>query len=117
MTRTTQQVFDSHREAIETGDMEKLMADYADDAILLTLYGAFVGKENIQKGFFEYQFSQHPNLRIDFEKTAVEGDLFLLQFSGESDVATVSHGVGVLIIRDGKIQRQGEWFILVPKEG
>lgn len=117
MTRTTQQVFDSHREAIETGDMEKLMGDYADDAVLLTLDGAFVGKEAIQKGFFEYQFSQHPNLRINFEKTAVEGDLFLLQWSAESDVATIPHGVAAFIMRDGKIQRQGEWFRLVPKEG
>ena len=37
MARTTQEVFDSHQQAIETLDFEKLAADYAEDAILLTL--------------------------------------------------------------------------------
>jgi ketosteroid isomerase-like protein len=115
MARTTQQVFDAHREAFEPINLEKLMADYADDAILLTLDDAFVGKEAIQ-GFFENIFESFPNLKVSFEKTAVEGDIFLLQWSGESDVATFPHGTAAFIIRDGKIQRQAEWFIVVPKE-
>jgi ketosteroid isomerase-like protein len=116
MTRTTQQVFDSHRDAIETGDFERLIADYADDANLLTLDGAFVGKEGVAS-FFAGAFESFPGLRISFEKTAVEGDTFLLQWSAECDVGTFPHGVAAFIIREGKIQRQAEWFIFVPKEG
>jgi hypothetical protein len=116
MVRTTQQVFDHHKAAIQSGDLALLVADYADDAILLTLDGAFVGKEAIQ-GFFENAFESFPNFKILFGKTAVEDDTFLLQWSGESDVATVPHGTAAFIIRDGKIQRQAEWFIVVPKEG
>ena len=114
MARSTQQVFDHHREAFEPINLENLMADYADDAILLTLDGAFVGKEAI-RGFFGSIFENHPNLKISFEKTAVEGDIFLLQWSGESDVATFPRGTAAFIIRDGKIQRQAEWFTVVPK--
>jgi hypothetical protein len=115
MTRTTQQVFDAHREAFKPINLEKLMADYADDAILLTLDGAFVGKEAIQ-GFFQNVIESFPNLNISFEKTAVEDDTFLLQWSGDSDVATFPYGTGSFIIRDGKIQRQAEWFTVVPKQ-
>jgi hypothetical protein len=114
MARTTQQVFDSHQAAFEPINLEKLMADYAHDAVLLTLDGAFVGKEAI-RGFFEYMFNSHPHVRISFERTAVEGDTFLLQWSGESDVATFPRGTAAFIITDGKIQRQVEWMEIVPK--
>ena len=114
MARSTQQVFDHHREAFEPFNLEELMADYADDAILLTLDGAFVGKEAI-RGFFGGISENHPNLKISFEKTAVEDDIFLLQWSGESDVATFPRGTAAFIIRDDKIQRQAEWFTVVPK--
>ncbi len=117
MTRTTQEVFDSHREAIETLNFEMLMADYDDEAILVTLNGSFLGKEAIQRGFFEYMFSQFKNPKITFENIAVEDDIVLIQWSAEAVEATIPYGVGVLIIQDGLIQRQGEWFHIVPKEG
>jgi hypothetical protein len=116
MTRTTQQVFDDHRKAIEAADLGLILADYADNAILLTTDGPAVGKEAI-RGFFENAFKSFPNLKITFDRTAVEDDLFLLQWFGDSDVATIPHGVAAFIIRDGLIQRQAEWFTVVPKEG
>jgi hypothetical protein len=82
---------------------------------MLTLDSAFVGKQAIQ-GFFENAFKAFPNFKVSFDKTAVEGDIFLLQWSGESDVATFPHGVATFIVRDGLIQRQTEWFVAVPKE-
>jgi ketosteroid isomerase-like protein len=115
MTRTTQQVFDAHRAAFEPINLEKLMADYADDAVMVTLDSAHVGKGAIQ-GFFENAFKAFPNLKVSFDKTAVEGDTFLLSWSGESDVATFPHGVATFIVHDGLIQRQIEWFVVVPKE-
>lgn len=117
MTRTTQEVFDSHREALETLNFEQLMADYADDAILLTLNGSFIGKESIGVDFFQNILTQFSNLKIAFEKTAVEGDTFMLQYSAEADEATVPLGTASFIIQDGKIQRQVEWFEIVPREG
>ena len=109
MTRSIQQVFDSHQQAFETNNFEQLIGDYADDAVLLTIDGAFVGKEAIA-GFFQNAFTQFPNLKINFEQTAVEGDLFLLQWSADSSAMRMPVGVGVLHIKDGFIQRQAEWF-------
>ena len=115
MARTVQEVFDHHQAAIENGDMVALMEDYADDAIMLLLDSVAIGKEAIL-GTFKYLFESFPGVKIAFEKTAVEGDLFLLQYSADSDVATIPHGVATFIIQDGKIQRQTEWFVMVPKE-
>lgn len=115
MARTTQQVFDDHEAAFQSGDMAQLMADYADDAVMLLLDNVAVGKEAIQ-ALFESLFKGFPGLRVSFEKTAVEDDIFLLQWSGDSDVATLPHGVATFIIQNDKIQRQTEWFVVVPKE-
>ncbi len=60
MSRTPQEVFDSHKEALETGNFEMLAVDYADNA-------------------------------------------------------SIPHGAAFFIIQDGLIQRQGEWFTIVPK--
>ena len=116
MARSTQEVYDHHQSAFNPLNLEKLMEDYADDAILLTLDDEFVGKEAI-RGFFENAFEAFPNLTISFEKTSVVGDTFLEQWSGESDNATFPHGVATFNIQNGMIQQQTEWFVTVPKEG
>jgi ketosteroid isomerase-like protein len=116
MARTSQQVFDAHQRAFESGDLDMLMADYADDAIMVTLDGTAIGKQAI-RGLYESWFTTFPNLTISFEKTAVEDDFVLLQYSGDSDVATVPHGAATFLIREGLIQRQTEWFVLAPKGG
>ena len=117
MTRPTQEVFDSHREAIETSNFEKLAADYAEDAILVTMDGSFIGRDAILNGFFKTIFGQYPDAKINFEKTVVEDDVCLLQWSVEASNATIPRGTAVFIIRDGLIQRQGEWFEVLPTEG
>jgi ketosteroid isomerase-like protein len=117
MTRTTREVFESHREAIETLNFDKLAGDYAEDAVFVTLDGSFVGREAIMTGFFQTVLAQYPDLKINFEKIAYEGDVCLLQWSGEASAATIPVGSAVFVIQDGLIRRQGEWFQLVPKEG
>jgi hypothetical protein len=53
MNRTTEDVFNYHKEAIAPLDFEKLAADYAQDAVLVTLEGSFKGPEAIMKDFFQ----------------------------------------------------------------
>jgi ketosteroid isomerase-like protein len=115
MTRSTQEVYESHKEAIETLNFEKLAGDYADDAILVTMDGSFKGKEEIMTGFFQAIMAQFPDMKINFEKVVIEEDVCLLQWSAEASAVTVPIGTAVFIIQDGLIQRQGEWFQMVPK--
>ena len=117
MTRSTEEVYNSHKEAVETLDFEKLAADYADDAILITLDGAFVGREEIMTGFFQTILAQFPDVKISFDEVAIEDNVCLLKWSAESSAVTVPAATTVFIIEDGLIQRQGEWFQIVPKEG
>ncbi len=115
MSRSAMEVFESHKEAIDTLNFEQLAADYAEDAILLTLDGAHHGRDGILTGFFQAIFSQFSNPKIYFNKVVAEDDLVLLEWSAEADNASVPYGSAVFLIRDGMIQRQGEWFNVVPK--
>ena len=117
MSRSTREVFDSHQEALETGNFEQLASDYAEDAMLVTMDGSFVGRVAIMKDFFQAILSQFPDVKINFEKVNIEGDFCLLQWSAEASNITVPRGTTFFLIQDGLIQRQGEWFEIIPKEG
>ena len=114
MARSTQNVFEDHVAALLSGDVTKLMADYADDAIVLTLDGSFVGKQAIQV-FFEGMLRSMPNFQASLGAMAVEGDTLLVQWSGESDTTSIPEAVDTFVIRDDRIQRQTGWFKVVPK--
>ena len=116
MTRSTKETFESHKKALETLDFAELGADYAEDAVLVTLDGTFVGREAILTGFFQPMMAQFPDAKISFDQVAFEDDTCLLQWSADASAATIPVGTAVFVIKDGLIQRQGEWFQLVPKE-
>ena len=116
MARTTQQVFEHHVAALVSGDMDELMADYADDAVLLTLEGSFAGKGAIQ-AFFEGMLQSLSNFVPTGSEIAVEGDTLLLQWAADTDTVSIPQGVDTFIIRDDKIQRHTGWSVIVPKEG
>jgi ketosteroid isomerase-like protein len=99
--------------ALESGDIAKIMADYADDAILIVPDGAVVGKPAIQAGF-ENMIQGSPNIRFTSQEI-VEGDTLLTIWSAECDTATFPQGVDTFVIRDDKIQRQTAWFVVKPK--
>lgn len=114
MARTTQEVYDAHEAALAAGNLEMVMANYADDAILLTVDGASVGKEAIQSWFIT-ALSNLPGIKFTFEKTAVEGDTAILNWSADFDFGTIPHGVAGYTIQDGMIKRHIEWFHVKPK--
>jgi hypothetical protein len=117
MTRTTQEVFDSHREAIETVDLEKLAADYAENAVMVTLDGSYKGRDAIMSDFFQAWLSQFPDTKINFENVAIEEDVCLLYWTAEASKMTIPAGIGVFMVQDGLIKRQAEWFQMILKEG
>ena len=114
MARSTQQVVEDHITALNSGDIDRIMADYADDAVALTLDGGSVGKQAI-RAVFAGLLQNMPNIEFTTGAVAVEGDMLLLQWSAESDTASMPEGVDTFIVRDDKIQQQTGWFKVVPK--
>jgi ketosteroid isomerase-like protein len=114
MARSTEQVLQHHDQALLKGDFRALMADYADDAVLMTMEGACVGKAAIQE-WFAQALSALPNGKLTVTGHIVQGDFVLLTWTGVSDVATIPYGVDTFVIHDDKIRLQTVWFTAVPK--
>ena len=51
MARTPQEVFDHHVQALGAGDLDEIVVDYSDDAILITPAGPIRGKDGIRAAF------------------------------------------------------------------
>ena len=63
MARSTEQIYQHHMDALTNGDFPAFIADYADDAVLMTMEGAHVGKDAIQT-YFVNALSAMPNSKI-----------------------------------------------------
>lgn len=109
MARTREQLLEHHLEAFASGDRQELMRDYADDAVMLTLDGAYTGKEAIAD-FFESVAETFPNLELTVTGRNARGDVMLVVWRGNSDVATVEYGVDTFVIHDDEIHFQTIWF-------
>jgi ketosteroid isomerase-like protein len=114
MARSTEQIYQHHMNALANGDFPAFIADYADDAVLMTMEGAHVGKNAIQT-YFVNALSAMPNSKISPTGHMVQGDFVLLTWTGVSDVATVPHGVDTFVIHDDQIRLQTVWFTIAPK--
>jgi len=116
---TVEQLLDSHNDAVfKDKDFDKIVEDYAEDAILITLFGIFKGKDEI-KGFFEdFLLKMMPNMKpIESEsnKLLISEDTLMIRWSAESDIAKIAKGVDTFVEKDGKIWRQTACFDIVPK--
>jgi ketosteroid isomerase-like protein len=105
MARTTEQVFQNHENALARGDVPALMADYAGDAVLLTLYGPFAGAEAI-RGYFTNALASMPNAQMEMHGVQVYGDLVVCSWSATFDTGSIPSAVDSFVIRDDRIQRQ-----------
>lgn len=115
MARSTEQVLLEHVDALLRGDFPAMMADYADDAVLMTMNEANVGKEAIQ-GYFIRSLSAMPNAVMTPTGHKVHGDSALFTWTMTSDVAELPAGVDTFVIKDDKILLQTVWYMVVPKQ-
>ncbi len=105
MARTPQEVFDHHAHALVTGNLDELVADYADDAVLITPSGVARGKDSIRAAF-DKQISGLPaNAVFDVKTRTFAGDVLLLEWVLDSP-AERTDGVDTFVFADGLIRIQ-----------
>lgn len=104
MARTPQQIFDHHLAALLDGDLDELVADYADDAVLITAAGVARGRAGIRAAFGQLAGALSA---ADFavKTTVYEGELLLLEWTLDSPAARVD-GVDTFVFGDGLIRVQ-----------
>jgi ketosteroid isomerase-like protein len=105
VTRTPQDVFQHHATALIAGDIDEIVADYADDAVFITPSGVLRGKAGIREGFASL-LADLPNAEWNVPTQLFEGDVLFIEWTAVSDKTRVDDGVDTFVFRDGAIAVQ-----------
>ena len=114
MTRTPQEVFAHHGQALGAGDLDEIVVDYADDSVLITPAGVARGKDGIRKAFAKV-LDDLPNATWDLKNQIFEGDVLFLEWAADSAINRVDDGVDTFVFRDGMIWAQTVRYTPRPK--
>ena len=105
MARTVQEILRHHGEALAAGDLEDLVSDYTDDAVLITPQGTFGGKAGARDAWLGL-FGDLPNAKVDVASVIIENDVVLMEWSASSDKGRVDDGVDTLVVGGDGIRVQ-----------
>jgi ketosteroid isomerase-like protein len=102
--RSTEEVFNHHKEAFLTGNIDNIMEDYADDAVLFSPLGVLKGKEGVRVFFTEALKLVPADAagNIQYSKQIFEGEFGYIVYSSPG----VPLGSDTFCIRKGKIVMQ-----------
>lgn len=108
--------FEQHSKAFGAGDIERLLADYSDDAVIIMQSGTLTGKEQIRGLFkkFVAEFN-HPDTKFEMLHQAFEGPIVHIVWKAETTANVYDHASETFVLRDGKIAFQTVTLDALPK--
>lgn len=103
--RSPRQVYDDHWDSILAGDMDRVIADYAEDAAFVRPGKVARGHEEILATFDELG-EDLAGFDLTQESVTVDGPTVLFEWSGRDGDGNTAHGVDVFHIHDDRIRQQ-----------
>jgi len=100
-----EQIVEHHMAAGNSRNLDEIMRDYADDAILIAPDGVNKGKQAILAAF-QQLMTQEPASVIIPTRKVFEGNVGYIVWTMNAGQPNVVHGSDTFIIRDGKIAVQ-----------
>jgi ketosteroid isomerase-like protein len=107
-------VVSDHVAALNAHDIDAVIADYAEDAVLIVAGGVVHGHDELRDAFTK-TFEQLPNVVFSGIVMTESGGVVLMQWSMDSDVAQADDGVDTFIVRDDRIVAQTGHVNPTPK--
>jgi len=105
MTRTPEEIFQHHAEALGAGDLDEIVADYTDDAVFITPGGVRRGKDGIREAFTQL-LADVPNAAWDLKTLIFENDVLFLEWAATAATTKVEDGIDTFVFSDGLIRLQ-----------
>lgn len=102
-----------HLHALVARDIDELLADYADDAVLITPGGVARGTGGI-RGAFDKLSAALADAVFDVKTQTIDGDVVLVEWVLDSP-ATRVEGTDTFILGDDKIRVQTISQVVNPK--
>ena len=113
MTRSPQQVFQHHVEALGAGDLDGIVEDFTDDAVFITPAGVKRGKDGIREAFTQL-LADVPNADWALPTQIYDGDVLFLEWTATSAATKVDDGIDTFVFRDGMIRLQTLRYTVEP---
>ena len=105
MARTPQETFEHHATVLMAGDVDGIVADYADDALLITPAGVLRGKDGARE-VFTALLGELPDAAWEVPTQIFEDDILFIEWSAVAEKSRVRDGVDTFVFRDGLIRVQ-----------
>lgn len=105
--RTTTQLIDNHLQCFHGGDLDGILADYAEIAVLFTPEATLRGRDAIRALFVAMlaEFGQ-PGTGFQLEQRAVEGDHGYIRWTAKTADRVYELGTDTFFVQDDKIAVQ-----------
>ncbi|WOQ16494.1 nuclear transport factor 2 family protein [Raineyella sp. W15-4] len=104
MARTAEEVFAHHGQALGAEDLDEIIADYTDDAILIVQGKVYRGKDGARQVFVQL-LSDVPQAEWDLA-TVFADDVLYLEWKATGGGRKVEDGIDTFIFADGLIRVQ-----------
>jgi hypothetical protein len=114
MTRTPQEVLAHHGPALGAANLDEIVADFADDATVITPAGVKHGKKGVREAFGQL-FADLPDAAWNIRKQTFADDVLLLEWTADTAQSRVDDGVDTIVFRDGQICVQTVHYTLQRK--
>ena len=116
MTRTPQEVFAHHGQALAAGDVDEVVIDYADNAVMISPAGVKRGKDGVREAVTQLLADLDlPDAATDVKEKTYAGDVLLLAWSADTARSRTDDGVDTFVFGDGMIQAHTIYYTLQPK--
>lgn len=113
MARTPQEIFEHHAGALIAGDIDEIVADYADDAVFITPSAVRHGKDGVREGFTAL-LRDLPNATLAVPTQIFEGDILFIEWNAVSTTNRVDDGIDTFVFTDDSIRAQTVRYTLKP---
>lgn len=113
MARTPQEIFGHHATALMAGDIDGIVADYADDALFITPQRVLRGKDGVREAFTTL-LRELPNAAWDVPTQVYEDDILLIEWSAVSEKSQARDGIDTFVFRGDSIRVQTVRYTLEP---
>jgi hypothetical protein len=103
-TRSAEEVFAHHGQVLGAEDLDGIVSDYADDAILIVQSQVFRGRDGAREVFTKL-LADVPQATWELEPVFAE-DVLYLEWKARSTDRHIENGVDTFIFQDGQIRVQ-----------
>ena len=104
-TRSPQEVFDHHAKVLGGEDLEGIVSDYSDDAVVICQGETYRGKDGVREVFTRLLLDV-PQASWQLPTMVFAEDVMYLEWRAQSAGRHVDDGIDTFVFREGEIRVQ-----------